>query len=565
MKKIAIYCRVSTEEQKKTGISLHDQHQRGIEFCQKHNYSYEIFEDGGISGEDPIEKRPALNELIERILSKFMVLDNEEINEFYGIYVIALDRLSRNTKVSRFIKETLVENKVKLFVSDGTETNFEDPNDNLMFEFKSLLDEYENKKTRVRIKNALKRNAIDGKVGGGKLINYGYTKDKEKKLVVEPTQSKVIRQIFQLCLDGKGTKVIANILNENKIPTKRGIINAPMKVKGKTKDEFKWRDSVVYRILKNPIYKGERIFKGESYICPKIIDDNIFDSVQDILSKRKNSKNTTNKYFYLLKGLIYCGKCGSRMYGRKRADLSDNQYICSSQRFKGEFCGNRGINIDKIEDIIVNSVINLPKEYKAYIKKVHHTQHIEGQLKVLNLFKVLKAEVEEKITNLLELYSTNLSDKTQLVNMVNEKNQEIKDLEEKIIEIENKIQGKSLEKKLLSLIEKTSFELKKNIKDSHTRKNIITGVIDKIDVDWLNDDKPYHYIRIIYNFNYKTGVKITKSVDVNYKKSGFSYRFKELKNDVIIEVNSPNRRHIGTSLENEGTTILKGTIKKKND
>ena len=105
MKKIAIYCRVSTEEQKKTGISLHDQHQRGIEFCQKHNYSYEIFEDGGISGEDPIEKRPALNELIERILSKFMVLDNEEINEFYGIYVIALDRLSRTLRLVDLLKK----------------------------------------------------------------------------------------------------------------------------------------------------------------------------------------------------------------------------------------------------------------------------------------------------------------------------------------------------------------------------------------------------------------------------------------------------------------------------
>lgn len=556
MKKIGIYYRVSTEEQRIKGISLHDQKQRGIEFCKRNNYQYEVFEDGGISGEDPIEKRPSLNRLIEKILAKPQIVNNEVLNEFYGIYVIELDRLSRNTKVSRFIKETLVENNVKLFVAEGRETNFEDPNDNLMFEFKSLLDEYENKKTRVRIKNALKRNVIDGKVGGGKLINYGYTKDENKKLIIEETEAKVVKLIYQLCLQGKGTKVIADLLNEKGIPTKRDLVDAPMKVKGKKKEKFKWRDSVIYRILTNPIYKGQRKFKGEFYPSPKIVDENIFDSIQEILLKRKNNKNTTNKYFYLLKGLIFCGKCGSRMYGRKREDLSDNQYICSSQRYKGEFCGNRGINIDKIEDIIINSVLRLPSDYKIYINKFYDDSNIKNQLKSLRLYNELKESLENEITNLLQLYSSNLENKNQVIKLVNNKNKEIEKLEGIINETESKMQGKILDQNLHSIIKKMSIDLKKHKNNYEKSKNILTGIIDKIHIDWVDDEKPYHYVKIDYKFDYKTGVKISKSLDVNYKKSGFAYRFKELKNEVVLSVTTPNPRHINTNNEIENSVLF---------
>ena len=59
--KIGIYTRVSTEEQKKTGISLRDQELRGIEFCIKNGYEYEVFSDGGYSGELYLEFRPSLN------------------------------------------------------------------------------------------------------------------------------------------------------------------------------------------------------------------------------------------------------------------------------------------------------------------------------------------------------------------------------------------------------------------------------------------------------------------------------------------------------------------------
>jgi site-specific DNA recombinase len=46
--KVAIYCRVSSEEQASKGVSLRDQKERGIEFCEKNGYEYEVFEESAI-------------------------------------------------------------------------------------------------------------------------------------------------------------------------------------------------------------------------------------------------------------------------------------------------------------------------------------------------------------------------------------------------------------------------------------------------------------------------------------------------------------------------------------
>jgi site-specific DNA recombinase len=100
--KIGIYCRVSTEEQKLKGVSLDDQRKRGIEFCMNNGHEYEIFDDGGYSGELSIQDRPALNSLFEKIY----------LEEIEGIYIVDFDRFSRDEKDGFVIKKTLIDNNV---------------------------------------------------------------------------------------------------------------------------------------------------------------------------------------------------------------------------------------------------------------------------------------------------------------------------------------------------------------------------------------------------------------------------------------------------------------------
>ena len=151
--KIGIYTRVSTEEQKKTGISLRDQEQRGIEFCIRNGYEYEVFSDGGYSGELNIEQRPELNRLVEKLLSKPKEID--------GIFVVDIDRLTRDAKVGFLLKQIFIEYDIKLFNVDGFEINLRDENEDLMMGIKFLLSSFELKKLRVRIKRSLERNVKD--------------------------------------------------------------------------------------------------------------------------------------------------------------------------------------------------------------------------------------------------------------------------------------------------------------------------------------------------------------------------------------------------------------------
>jgi site-specific DNA recombinase len=105
--KIGIYSRVSTKTQAEKGISIEDQIRRGKEFCKQNTYEFEVFSDEGYSGDLPIEDRPALNKLFEKVFLKEKEID--------GIFVVDFDRLTRNEKEAITIKEILTENKVRLF------------------------------------------------------------------------------------------------------------------------------------------------------------------------------------------------------------------------------------------------------------------------------------------------------------------------------------------------------------------------------------------------------------------------------------------------------------------
>jgi hypothetical protein len=120
-------------------------------------------------------------------------------------------------------------------------------------------------------------------------------------------------------------------------------------------------------MLKNPTYIGQKKYKSITIPSPKIIDEDTFNIVQEMLKEKMKFKRApyTNVgkrvNFFLLKGLIRCSVCGRSYYGHKRVDLRDKAYKCLSQRYKNEYCGNRGIDIDYLDNLIWNSLLDLDK------------------------------------------------------------------------------------------------------------------------------------------------------------------------------------------------------------
>ena len=87
------------------------------------------------------------------------------------------------------------------------------------------------------------------------LRRWGIRKDREGGLEIDQAEAEIVKRIYTLRRQRKGYKMIADILNREDAPTKRG---------------GKWYAATVRYILDNPKYKGfiEYYFRweGESYI-----------------------------------------------------------------------------------------------------------------------------------------------------------------------------------------------------------------------------------------------------------------------------------------------------------
>jgi site-specific DNA recombinase len=533
--KIGIYARVSTQKQADKGISIKDQIRRGVEFCEKNNFEFEVFSDEGYSGELPIEKRPALTNLFEKIFQKKKEID--------GVFVVDFDRLTRNQRESIIIREIFIENDITLYELNG-EINLKDPAQELLVGIKSLLGSFERKKTIVRIKRTFETSALEGKVFGGKLVKYGYKRDANKLLIIENEEAKIVKLIFKLSLEGLGTKRIAEELNKRNIPTKRmNLGGAKMMVRGIEKKTFIWRDSVIYNILINPIYKGERHFKEHVISCPAIIDESVFEAVQKSLKTRTSFKNTTNKYFYLLKGLLFCAKCNSKFYGRKREDLSDNQYICLSQRYKREFCKTRGINITKIENWVWESLLNLPKDLKYALEKRIDEKQKTNRGKSIELITSEIEELQKEGERILEVFKKEDTSKNRFARKrLNEIEIEINQFEKHIKKLEGDNIKSEQEEEIIKFLEDKISPIKDGKKLSNEEKqSIVRALIEKIKIQW-DDENSCHRIQIKYKFDKHSEILLTKNLTLTYRKMGYSLRAKKFDEDVKIEIVSPSLR-----------------------
>jgi site-specific DNA recombinase len=86
---------------------------------------------------------------------------------------------------------------------------------------------------------------------------------------------------------------------------------------GRTIGGKKFTRSYIAELLQNPIYIGKIRYRGSVYDSniPPLIDESLFNQVQNIIRNNREPRNTPNrnKYNFLLKGLVRCSECGSIM------------------------------------------------------------------------------------------------------------------------------------------------------------------------------------------------------------------------------------------------------------
>lgn len=369
----ALYCRLSQEDELK-GDSNSIQNQRAIleKYAKDNGFeNIEVFVDDGYSGVS--FNRPDFQRLLE-------MMDQGKVAT---LITKDLSRLGRNyIEVGQYTEMLFPRWEVRyIAINDNFDSLYNEGNE--LAPFKNLFNEWYARDTSKKIRAVVKAKAERGE-RVGTVVPYGYKKDPDVKghLLVNEDTAPVVRLIFSLCAEGKGPKVIANILREKQIlkPTAyRYQTSGKYGATTDTEDIYGWNDRTVAGILDNEIYLGHTINCRTTVVSYKdkrkkdvpesewyrfentheaIIDKATWDIVRKVREgkRRRTNMGEVDKY----SGLLFCADCGSKLYFVRGTTIKPEAYnfICSRYRkhMGEELCTPHTIREKALDEIVLEEI-----------------------------------------------------------------------------------------------------------------------------------------------------------------------------------------------------------------
>ena len=337
----AVYTRKSSEEGLEQNFnSLHAQR----EACEQYIASQkgegwvlvsDRYDDGGVSG--GTLERPALKRLLADI----------EADAVNVVVVYKIDRLSRS--LMDFAKlADLFDRKRVHFVSVTQQFSTSTSMGKLTLNMLLSFAQFEREVAGERIRDKIAASRKKGMWMGG-FVPLGYDA-KDRKLVINKAEAKVVRAIFERFLKVGSVTVLVRELREEGVRKKLG----------KLVDK-----SYVYTLFQNRVYIGEAVHKGTSYKGEHeaIIPRALWDKVQAILrgNSRQRAANTRAQTPALLKGLIF-GPTGCALtptHTRKGGRLYRYYVATDALKHDAANCTVRRVPAAEIEGAVVNQVRGL--------------------------------------------------------------------------------------------------------------------------------------------------------------------------------------------------------------
>ena len=373
--KIASYARVSYDEDKERYESIINQKNIIRDYAEEHFRNYEIieFEDDNYSGYK--FDRPDFTRMKQQVLD----------GDIDIVIAKDLSRIGRhNAKTLLFIEEMEQLDVTVIAINDDLDTSQNNNND--IVGIKTLYNELYVKDISRKI-----RSTVENKSKNGTWITnvpYGYVmmdyQNREYK--VDESAAEVVRDIYEMYVNGSGYKKIAKKLTEDKVPTPKARLKQLMEEQGKTYDGEvgeEWNTVSVSHILENDFYIGtlrtnkytrkgingidKKLPEEENYVFQDfhepILTPELFDKAQETHKSRTNEKTHyrgKKKYANDYTGLMRCGDCGAPMFS-----------ISNGKRKPAYYCGgyhNHGKAVCTSHHILVSVLDNLVKEYIMMIK-----------------------------------------------------------------------------------------------------------------------------------------------------------------------------------------------------
>ncbi len=285
----------------------------------------------------------------------------------------------------------------------------------LVIDFKNLANDYYSKDISKKVMSAFRIKKEQGLFIGSK-APYGYVLENNKYVIEQPAAD-IVRRIFEMKIQGTSAYKIANILNQEGIPSPSRYAGERGVKKYKDCSHVLWQPGAVSRILYNRGYVGDLVQgkynrsiyskerrgkrKEESWEIIEenhqaIIDREMFQKVQEIKERnRKVWKDRQGGHGYknVLEGILVCGTCRHAM--RRNKDIRNGKaryyFFCGFAYGHSQVkCNISAILDHKIFDMVL-------KQIKLQIDLAVEVSRLLEQLKQSDSYSIVYRQKKRQV------------------------------------------------------------------------------------------------------------------------------------------------------------------------
>ena len=368
--RVALYIRVSGEEQKIKGLSLEAQQERLEAYAREKGWIVTgVYIDAAKTARKNMHKRAEFQKMIESV----------KRDEVDLLLFCRLDRWFRS--VADYYKV------MEILQAHGCD-------------WKTIDEEYDttsaNGRLYINVKLSIAQNeadicgeridvVFDSKIAHGTVVSgscpFGYRVNGEKRLEVVPEEAGIVQDAFSYF--------------ESTI-SQRGTVKHIRETYG-----VNWCQMTFRRMLSETLYTGiyDRGGRRNENFCPAIISKEQFDRVQVLL--KRNARSVPSGRVYIFTSVVKCAECDHNLVGLQTKDIF--YYRCNQHFQRGKCPHKKQVREDYIEKWLFDNL-------EAELNRVRLEWEVKAAEKKKAVLRTDKAVLKRKLTKLKELYVNELID-----------------------------------------------------------------------------------------------------------------------------------------------------------
>ena len=510
---VAIYARVSSEQQAQAQ-TIHSQvaalHERvaadGFSLLEEY-----AFLDDGYSGTTLL--RPALERLRDLVAT----------GGVDRLYVHSPDRLARKYAYQVLLLEELGSAQVEVVFLNHASGH--SPEDQLLVQVQGMVAEYERAKILERSRRGKRHAAQTGQVSVLSTAAYGYRyvtrRDGggEARFEIVEEEARVVRQIFAwVGVDRVTIGEVCRRLTQAKETTRTG--------------KSVWDRSVVWGMLKNPVYQGQAAFgktrvgplaprlraqrngsltprraystqdmPSEEWISvpvPALVSAEVFAAVGEQLQEnRAHARQTKRGAKYLLHGWVVCSGCGYAYYGKEvslksgKGEKKDYAYYrclgTDAYRFGGErVCSAQQVRTDLLEIAVWEEVCALlanPGRLEQEYQRRLDPPASAGQ-ETLKGIEATARKLRQGLARLIDSYTEGVIEKGEFEPRITRLRERIASLETQARNLQTEASLQAELRLIVGRLEDFASAVKAGLSDADwtMRREIIRALVKRVEV-----------------------------------------------------------------------------------